>query len=745
MIDTLVPRTLVALSLVVMPAVAAAQTSPTDADSEAAAEDTSDADASEQPEEPESTDEDQGETAEEETAEEDSDEETSGEESGEAADPEAQSESTEQEQLEGEGAADSEDPESEQPESEQTQGQTPSTSPPEAEEMQPTTSETAPSEQGEDEEGEKGSPIADLADSEKGQTETFEPVRDIDEQSLEELTPAEVYPYLEWDGLFRVRSDAAVNFDLGTRGTSAVLPPAENDLPSGDAPANPDADLLWGTDMGLRLEPTIHISEGLRVHVESAILENVVFGSLSDRRWTRPGGQVLRPDPSRTVYDSNQIPPREREWFEDSLQINEVWGEFDMFLGELRAGRMDNHWGLGMHANSGDCNDCNYGDHVDRIRFLTKPFGFYTTAAIDFPDQGPTSQAPDRVGSQAYDLAQIDDARQYTFSIFKKPRSDRDEKLQQKKLKEDQIPAFNGGARFTLRSQKGVFTPPETGTNPEDGELVYRGLNMYVPDLWIEFLYDPDPDTYIRVALEGVGVFGSVDNATTDQVGTSDGADAEEPINCFDEGTRNANPERCTSTENIDDTTAGIAQFGTALESELYFGGPVRFGLNGGFASGGDEPNWGYQASNGAELDFYRFDPNYHVDLILFREVMGTVTNAYYANPYGQARFFESPDQRMEVQLDAIASRAVNIEGTPAGRDGGRWLGFELDGAVRYLQIDRFQAGLEGGILFPFGGLDARLDRQRLTQPFEAGGRQFNDDASSSIAWTVQGNLYWKF
>src|SRR5699024_7745085 len=120
-----------------------------------------------------------------------------------------------------------------------------------------------------------------------------------------------------------------------------------------------------------------------------------------------------------------------------------------------------------------------------------------------------------------------------------------------------------------------------------------------------------------------------------------------------------------------------------------------------------------------AAMNFYRFNPNYQVDMILFREVIGTVTNAYYANPWAQIRFWESPTNRMEVQLDAILSGAVDPAGTPSAlvsngvaSGGKRWLGLEFDAAARYLEIDRFQAEIAGGLLFPFSGLEPQINSQ---------------------------------
>lgn len=740
MSKTLLVRTLIASTLVIVPATAAAQTSP--ADEEASpTEETAQRSSDQGGQSPEMDDEtDNGDAGDDEP---DDDSETTESDSSDAEQTESSSSAGQQE---------SDEPQSEQsdePQPDDEQQVEPLPGPGDQEES--TGEGTAP--ENDDGNGEDESPISGISDgSDDG---GFEPVSDIEETELQEITPAEVYPYLEWEGLFRTRSTAAANFDLGTGGTSAILPPAENNLPAADRadreePANASANLLWTTDMNLRLDPTIHITENLRVHIEANLLENVVLGSLSDRRLTPPGSQPFyRPDPSRTVFESNQVPPREREWFENSLQINEVWGEIDTFLGSFRAGRMDNDWGLGLHANGGDCLDCNYGDHVDRLEFMTKPLGVYASAAIDFPDQGATTQTPQQIDDQPYDVSQVDDARQYTFSIFREPRTEKDKQIRQQKLKDEQVPVVDGGARFTLRNQKGLAVPGSTtdGTSDQPFQLVYRGLDMYVPDIWAEVKYNPEPDTYVQVGLEAVGVFGSIDNTTANPVGTGNNTE-QGPTNCFDQEQRDGNSESCTQTAKGESTDTNISQLGAALESELYFGGPVRFGLNAGYASGGDSPNWGYQSPSGnasglSDLDFYRFDPNYHVDLILFREVLGSVTNAYYANPYAQARFFESSDQRMEVQLDAIASRVANSQGTPAQE--GNWLGVELDGAVRYLQVDRFQAELEGGVLFPFEPLAARIDNPRLTQPVGTTDEEFQDDVNPSIAWTIQSNLSWQF
>ncbi|QDG49910.1 TIGR04551 family protein [Persicimonas caeni] len=591
------------------------------------------------------------------------------------------------------------------------------------------------------------SPISDLANGDAD--EEFVPLEDIEEGVLESITPAEVYPYVDWNGYFRLRSEVNVGFDLDTGGTSAVPPPVDEFVspnPETTDPVEEEADTLWTTDMRLRLEPTINITEALRLHIEADIFDNVVLGTQYDN-----------PDFFGVANGVEDRPP--------VIRVNEAWGEVDAFFGTLRAGRMDDPWGLGIFSDSGDCLDCSVENPIDRVAFTTQIWEVYTRLTVDFPSEGLTTE-PLLFAGQAYDIGQADDVDQYTISIFRKPVTREDRELQAHRLEVEKKPVFNGGVYFTYRNQSGFFSP-STAAGQDVGEtealdqglLVYRGMELYVPDVWFEMLYNPEPDMLVRLALEGVGVFGSVDNSTREAVGVTDN---DQSVNCFDDDERSNNEQVCSSQgtgAERESVSKDITEFGLALESELYFGGPVRFGLNGGFATGGPEANWGFTVdnngnivpANGAGLDFYRFNPNYHVDLILFREVIGTVTNAYYGNPWAQIRFLETPSSRMELQFDAIVSAAMDSAGTPSAIiedgesvEGNSMLGLELDAATRYIETDHFRAEIEGGILFPFSGLGARTGGRRLVpvgdDPVDIGA-----NVDPSIAWTVQGNLFWTF
>ncbi len=565
------------------------------------------------------------------------------------------------------------------------------------------------------------SPISDLA----GMSSDIEfvPLEEIEEGALEQIAALGLYPFIDVNGWFRVRSRYNSNFSMGTNGTSLSPVPVEADQPTGN-PANPDADKLWTSDLRLRLEPTLHITESLRVHIEADLLRNVVLGSTPAYNNFGPTGY----NPGQRLGSSSQM------LLSDVLQINEAFGEIDTFFGTLAAGRMDNQWGLGMFANDGDCMDCDWGDNVDRIMFRTNVWNFYIMAALDFPSEGMFSyQGPLRSGRPT-DLSQADDANQYTLSILHKPLTRQDRELQAQRLYVQRAPVLNGGLYFSYRGQNGeTLLPSGSGLNANSPELFYRGMSLYTIDGWAQLLYEPSSDRYMRIELEAVALVGGVDNIT--DASATGGSSNPSTTNCFDESQRTNNLADCTAPGSA---SHDIRQFGIAMESEFGLGGPVKFGLNAGMATGGNAPNWGYGA-NTPDLAYYRFSPDYHVDLILFREVIGTVTNAVYANPHVTATFLEVGNRRLELQVDAIASRAFETNGAPGLKP---WLGLEFDASLRFILGEQFLAAIDGGILFPFDGLAAVDGQPRLTT---SSLQDFSAATSPSLAWTVQGRLVWGF
>src|SRR5690554_5403686 len=272
---------------------------------------------------------------------------------------------------------------------------------------------------------EKTSPIADLASSMSG--DDFVPLEDLNESVLQSITPAKVYPFVDWSGSFRLQSSAKINFDLDTQGTSAVPPPLEQYTPANDQTniaVDPEANTHWSTNMRLRLEPEPHITDSLRLHIDAAQLDTVVLG-------TQQGGAdyfgVAGIDSSQPI-----------------IKVNEAWAEVDVLSATLRAGRMDDHWGLGIFANDGDCFSCRVETPIDRVS-LTIPFwSFYGRLTADFPADG-LATSPLTFAGQAYDAGQIDDVDQYTLAIFHQARTRQDRELRAHRLHVQKKPVFEIG------------------------------------------------------------------------------------------------------------------------------------------------------------------------------------------------------------------------------------------------------------------------------------------------------------
>ena len=104
------------------------------------------------------------------------------------------------------------------------------------------------------------------------------------------------------------------------------------------------------------------------------------------------------------------------------------------------------------------------------------------------------------------------------------------------------------------------------------------------------------------------------------------------------------------------------------------------------------------------QVDNFRFHPDYRVDRILFREIIGTVTDAFYLRPHARVRIADlGPTARLRASLVGIFSWANYASSTPGGE---RPLGIEIDPTLEYHTDAGFAVRLEYAVLFPLGGLD---------------------------------------
>jgi len=116
-------------------------------------------------------------------------------------------------------------------------------------------------------------------------------------------------------------------------------------------------------------------------------------------------------------------------------------------------------------------------------------------------------------------------------------------------------------------------------------------------------------------------------------------------------------------------------------------------------------------------VDNFRFHPDYHVDQILFREIIGTITDAIYVKPHARATLLEVGTGRLELAAALVASWAVQPTSTPSGQ---RALGVELDPELRYASRDGFAATLDYGLLLPGAGFDGTSLKAKPAQVVRA-------------------------
>jgi uncharacterized protein (TIGR04551 family) len=539
---------------------------------------------------------------------------------------------------------------------------------------------------------------------------------------------AHARPVLELHGYFRLRAQMFHKFGLGrldplaramwprppddrhpvlggtTVGATICTPEDTYGAGSDAASAATEdcrANMQSGANLRFRLNPELHLSDNLRVLSQIDLLDNLVLGSTPsgyDNLPSADGGYAVGPSSSLGFYSDTQEPPSAgRNSFKDSVRVKRAWGEYAMPIGEIRFGRMPFHWGLGMMFNGGDGHDDDAQSTVDRAQIISgiKPLDLYISAAWDFPNEGVTSDAASLPNPEPYDLAQLDDVDQYTFSIarMKSPL------LERQALARGDV-VLNGGIQLVYRHQAvandaagGCSSLQNAAPLGCDGYSVAEGYvrrdaEAWIPSLWLRLRYDR-----FRFEAEAVTVQGSIANIST----------------------VNATPDPS-------DEKYTIASWGVATEIEQKLvEDKLSLGFKFGWAQGdadvdGLSPGTGgtQQQIGDRTFEQFRFHPSYRIDLILNRNILQRVQGTYYFRPSADYDFLRDPNgQRVGGGLAAIWTRASEFMQAP-GHD--RDLGIELNGRLYYQSKDGalndvpgilggFYTELDYGILFPMGGL----------------------------------------
>ena len=107
--------------------------------------------------------------------------------------------------------------------------------------------------------------------------------------------------------------------------------------------------------------------------------------------------------------------------------------------------------------------------------------------------------------------------------------------------------------------------------------------------------------------------------------------------------------------------------------------------------------------------------------MILWREVLGTVTDAFYVKPH--IAYYFTPD--LGVRADVIYSQAVFASSTPGYSNP---LGVEIDLRAFYANEDGFYLMPQGGFMVPLAGLNHYKDTTLSDEKFR----------TAQFAWTFQ-------
>jgi uncharacterized protein (TIGR04551 family) len=470
-------------------------------------------------------------------------------------------------------------------------------------------------------------------------------------------------------GYFRVRGELLNNLDLD-RGTTPSGRPIFA-VPLGD----PNAQLLSSFDMRLRTDLALYAPfAAAAVKIRADLIDNVVLGSTP----ALSPGTGNAPTPATSP---GQLPTT-------LFRLKRAYGEALTPVGLIAAGRMGNHWGLGILSNGGDCLDCDRGDAADRLAFVTAIAGHLWAVAYDFSAVGPLMERRDGARSLVFEPSA--DVRTVSFAIM----NVRGDEARERRRKASKA-TLEYGAVVSHRWQDfdvpAAYLATTTPVPLTPAQVVPRGFSGTVLDAWLRITWPS-----VRVEAEGALVVANIAQGSL------------------------------IPGVLLRDSFSSL-QWAAALELEL--GAPTatfQGGVNAGVASGDPAPGFGAFPQAGGvpkpgeldgiqvdpprdvRADNFRFHPDYRVDRILFAEIIGTVTDAIYVRPWIQARMLALSSSSLKARVSGTYSRALYASSTPGNSTE---LGIELNASIRWESRDGFDILTEYGVLIPFAGLSNPVTR----------------------------------
>jgi len=433
--------------------------------------------------------------------------------------------------------------------------------------------------------------------------------------------------------------------------------------------SSPGKGTLTSGNLRLRLEPVLNVSDQVRVLAQVDLLDGVLLGQ------------------------SPQVPPGDGSGADrDSIRVKRAWGEVQTPVGLASFGRMPAQWGLGMVANAGSGMGDDLGDSVDRLQLaipvrqlpvvgsaVLVPYYQVNSSGLSFAQSPGVSQPLD-----------IDKADDNWSTGVRAVHLDTEEELRRKLDRGES--SWNYGVWYQYTSQRYALSSlvgsPINQAEAATVREVKVGETAHQADFWLRYR-----TRRVRLELEAAGIYGNVDDARLKATDAALGPVARR-------------------------------QVGAVLQGDYRFlDGKLTVGLEAGAASGDKTPGMGNRperglpqpgsidgsqvgstSASGPVLDKairnFRFNPAYRVDLILWRELLGNVTDAWYLKPSVRYDVLDG----LSLRASLVYSQAIYAESTPSTNH--RPLGLELDTGVHYASGDGFHLWLDWGVLQPLDGFN---------------------------------------
>ncbi len=546
-------------------------------------------------------------------------------------------------------------------------------------------------------------------------------------------------PFFQLNGYLRGRGYVWNNFHLGTFNDPAVranpFTPPYSELPivvpPNNSPAQQNAftcavrtgdntchtNTIKTADMRFRLDPTLNLSQQVRIHAQIDVFDNLVLGSTPD------GYSINGRDATSNaqIFSRGQAPPTAGiNSLSSAIQAKRAWGEINTPLFELDFGRMPLMWGTGMLFHDGnasygrsagpasisrssgaifrgDCNDCDYGTTVDRLMVTGRLWDHFVSLSWDWAATGPTSAIVynQQLLGYNYNADNVADVNQWTLSLGRKD----DEADIQAKLSRGES-SFNYGLFLMLRTQGyGLNYNPRAQATPltqTQSTTSLVAVTEVLKSLGQRDAWTVTPDIWARLDVgklhleaEGVGIFGNIGELSL--------------------------PTALSGVTT--QTTMSVVQLGglvrghyTLLRESLKIAAEI--GSASGPQNGDPKGELNYQRAQEAPVGTvqsgllqlrntrFTFDPDYQVDMILFRRILGTVYNATYIKPSATYWLIDNFGGQVDV-IYSLANKPATMPGHSVN------MGLEINARLMYRNDEEgFYAGLEYGVLFNLGALE---------------------------------------